>query len=206
VSDKIFQAWRFPSVYLREFQDITRGYVFSRVIKMFDIWKSSVLPEAIEREMARYGVPSDERIASLMRDEVIVRYVLRTQRQLKNEYGQSQLSLDCGFNIWPWLDGRMYVIPWGNSNYYDGIESVLPSWAQDYHYQNSTDKPDGIEQAEWDERAERWDIICLSDWNRYRLCWKMVDLSPDGLGYVDIEMYYRKLALESEKANEDRIS
>lgn len=33
---------------------------------------------------------------------------------------------------------------------------------RDYHYQNQTDRPDGISEAEWDKRRDEWDVIMPS--------------------------------------------
>lgn len=66
----------------------------------------------------------------------------------------------------PDYNASVVIIPYKKSlyglYYCDGIkenEDLFFSIADDYHYQNQTDKPDNISWKEWRKREEVWDDI-----------------------------------------------
>jgi hypothetical protein len=187
LSTKIWQAWRFPVGRLREFQEIVRPQMFAEVIKWVELLMPTVTPEAVALRMAKYrkdagswsGVFSEADTERSIRAEVVLDLV----KQTRDEYGGHMLWLDCGFNVW--IDkGKCYVIPWGQPQFYADL--TVPEWAEDYHYQNSTDRPDDIDEKAWEARARTWDRVALRDWSAHRLAFRVIDMSTDGHGRTDI--------------------
>jgi hypothetical protein len=48
----------------------------------------------------------------------------------------------------------------------------LPKWIEEYHYQNSADKPKEITRRAWDARRDNWDRVALRVdlWERRLIC------------------------------------
>ena len=86
---------------------------------------------------------------------------------LRNELDKKwRIRSGCNFKlevcIIPWTDGNIY------GTYYDDTISanrdLIMSVADEYHYQNQTDKPDEISDEEWAEREEVWEQIFDKYW------------------------------------------
>ena len=66
---------------------------------------------------------------------------------------------------------RVVVIPWNGHLYgcaypenIKANEELIAEIADEYHYQDQTDKPDEISDEEWDERSEVWNAIFDKYW------------------------------------------
>lgn len=65
--------------------------------------------------------------------------------------------------IIPWTDGNVYGV-----SYHDGIEenrALLDEIADEYHYQDQTDKPDEITTRDWNKRSRIWNDIFDDYWS-----------------------------------------
>ena len=89
-------------------------------------------------------------------------------RTLREELGKTWRSNGgCDFKlevcIIPWTDGNIY-----GTLYEDNIganRDLVLTIADEYHYQNQTDKPDEISDEEWSEREEVWEAIFDKYWS-----------------------------------------
>lgn len=89
-------------------------------------------------------------------------------RTLRNELGKTWRSNgSCNFKlevcIIPWTDGNIYGTLY--EDYIDANRKLVLTIADDYHYQNQTDKPDSISDEDWDERARVWNAIFDKYWS-----------------------------------------
>jgi len=74
--------------------------------------------------------------------------------RLRSSFG---IDFNCSVNIIPHPNGNIYGYVFNDriqQNY-----DLLLSIADEYGYQNQTDKPDEISEEEWDERRNIWNII-----------------------------------------------
>lgn len=200
MSTKIWTAWRFPIERLREFQDSVRPQMFGWVIEEVEHLMRCVTDEHVASKMAEYrkdGVWTGAFSEADTERGIRVRATVKLAQRARDEYGAWMLTLDCGFNVWL-HEGLCYVIPWGMPNRHESLS--LPDWAEDYHYQNSTDKPRHISKAKWEERAQTWDVVALDNWNAHRLVFKVVDMSMDGLGASEIELHFLRQAAANKAA------
>jgi hypothetical protein len=198
MSTKIWTAWRFPVDRLREFQDTVKPQMFTAVIADVERLMATVKDEYVAEKLERRRGPNGFAfpVEDVERD-IRCDAVLRLADRARDQYGAWMLTLDCGFNIWL-HEGRCYVIPWGNPRYYEDLQ--VPEWAEDYHYQNSTDRPKSITEDEWDDRARTWNVVALDNWNAHRLAWNVVDLSTGGLGHAEISLHFLKQARSRQAA------
>lgn len=105
-------------------------------------------------------------------------------REVRGVIGLSDLlPYECGFNLWIAEDDYVYVIPCGDSNWNGGLfkpgtqefQSSVPSWIEEFHYQNQSDPPDWIPEEKFQTREAVWDQVCLGEmgtkygWNARRL-------------------------------------
>ena len=103
---------------------------------------------------------------------------------------------DLDFNFYvvviPWTDGNIYGI-----SLHDGISEnyeLLKDFADEYHYQNQTDKPDEISDEEWFERDEIWNEI----FDKY-LCPNDAGLIYEVVTPSDVDYGISKRAIEEYK-------
>jgi len=70
----------------------------------------------------------------------------------------SHLDLTCGISVWLWNDYA--VVKVYGLNYQLASKMKQPRYVQDFHYQNSTDKPEEIDGREWGRRKKFfWNTI-----------------------------------------------
>jgi hypothetical protein len=84
-------------------------------------------------------------------------------RRAANDALRDIFDFDCsvGFRSWK---GQVYLIPYAG----DGVYGVLDflgelSYLEDFHYQNQTDRPDGVSSRDWKKRERVWDGVIDSD-------------------------------------------
>lgn len=61
----------------------------------------------------------------------------------------------CSVSVIPYRGDVLMLTHW--RNYSQFAELIERAGFMDFHYQNSTDKPDSISEAEWDARRDAWD-------------------------------------------------
>lgn len=68
---------------------------------------------------------------------------------------KDHLDLTCGISIWLWNEYAVVKVYGFNG----GLANVMkqPKYVKDFHYQNSTDKPDEINGREWHRRRMFFD-------------------------------------------------
>jgi len=68
---------------------------------------------------------------------------------------KDHLDLTCGISIWLWNKYAVVKVYGFNG----GLANVMkqPKYVKDFHYQNSTDKPDEIDGREWGRRRRFFD-------------------------------------------------
>lgn len=69
--------------------------------------------------------------------------------------------LKCTMQIIP-VGRKLLVLLFGNNNLQKIVKNTLP--LEDYHYQNSTDKPENITTKDWDLRRKTWDKALSPDY------------------------------------------
>lgn len=69
--------------------------------------------------------------------------------------------LDCTMQIIP-VGRKLLVLLFGNNNLQKIVKNTLP--LEDYHYQNSTDKPENITTRDWNLRRITWDKALSPDY------------------------------------------
>lgn len=89
---------------------------------------------------------------------ITVRHILRAVRRELKEYidGIDNFQVKIGFAPDP-ETGRMLGYFLGKDELFD--EFLEFEEVSDYHYQNSSDGPDGVSKADWEERRKAWDRV-----------------------------------------------
>lgn len=195
MSTKIWVAWRVPASSLNDFLDAVRPQMFEAALGVVERLMKDVKPEAVDKHLAKkraqhegFGWKIKEGdyqrggwIEMSYRNDVAFEYIQRV-RDHKGGYN----LIDCGLNVW--LGGKYaYVIPWGPPSFYSDLD--LPEWAEDYHYQNQTDRPDDIPTKVWNERGRTWDsLIAYGQWGKHRLMYSVVNMDriSGGSAYGEI--------------------
>jgi hypothetical protein len=168
MSIKIYEAYKLPVSKLNEFLGIctetaVREFSNFRFYALYRRCKKG--NEEYIKQLLKQNYPEDA-MASLMFEEAL---------------RDSSLFHDYGVSLNIWIDGTFaYAIPYGIHNL------VPPEWAEDFHYQNSTDRPDGISAQTYSARRRKWDKLCLKDWDATRLQYEILVFSRYHGGTVNI--------------------
>ena len=186
MSTKIWTAWRCPINRFNDFIDITNRHMFEEAVVEFQRWMARTKLGHIEAELAKkkavyekYKWPiKDEEWADggWIQRSICFEAAWRVVVQLYTAKGGGYNVLGCGLNVWLHVD-KAYFIPWGPPNFYFSLP--VPEWAEDYHYQNQTDRPSEVPEDEWNARGVTWDaIIGYNGWDDHRLTYSVIDLDP----------------------------
>lgn len=206
MSTKIYEAWRIPSNRLRSFLDIVRKRVIKNVSYQIGVVMGEVDPTKLKEKVEGYrkGWEKDGGKMPAWVEKGVWTEMAMDLCELASAKSERDLvaALDCGFNIWI-LGKFAYLIPWGERYLFEKVR--WPKWAKDYHYQNSSDRPDDVSASEWRAREKMWDRLCLggeASWNEHRLCHEIVNFKPRESGPSRI--LFRRLRVPEQYAAEDR--
>lgn len=85
------------------------------------------------------------------------------------------------------------VIPYKDGNIYGGLfcdnvnyKKYIEPYAEEFHYQDQTDRPEEITEEEWENRRNIWDKIFDKFWT-----FSEVGLKYEIIGPKDFRMYKR---------------
>lgn len=169
MSIKIYEAYRFPVDKLNDFLLYCRKQAIHS------------LKYVIYERLFSYAISTKEleKIQTSTNPEKLATYsIMRAARNDRCELMTWVVEDSCkSVNVWI-LNGYAYTILYGIRIYDD-----LPDFAEDYHYQNQANIPEGITEKEYDERLETWKILCLNDWDATRLNYLIFDLSKKSFHY-----------------------
>lgn len=181
MSTKICEAYKLPSTCLSDFLSQARDEIIADTAETIASWMRGLRPEYVEMKIKEAA--DNNPIWRNARDNAYHRYYLCMVPILESEAGR---RFDSSFNVW--IDGQhAYVIP------YTRFEFPKPGYLVDFAYWDNADAPEDIDKKEWERRGEKWQRICLYDWDRTRLVHTVVDYSsPYHIGAFEIE---KKLGL-----------
>lgn len=178
MSTKIWQASRVPIEKLNDYLVLCRSESMGRVVtKAYELLKKldwdKFAPEVVvetEKKIKDWGITNLERQRMFRNSQMIEHLGRGAFRDATNKLERSLFDMESSFNIW--IDETYaYLIPYGLA------ELPVTSYSEDFHYQNSTDKPEHISQSEWDARHDKWEQLCLNNWNATRLQYTAIDFS-----------------------------
>ena len=177
MSTKIYYAYRFHRSKLEHFLEFARNLVFTRATVRME-----QLMDTVGDELARTvpaGIADDERIDNeKWLDEGGERFNRLSKAFelpiVASRKGVRGFNLDSWMNLWPNGD-YWYVIPeWPDGSGIDR-EKDLPDYVEEYGYWDNVDQPEGVTDAEWDLRANKWKEICIDDHDRSRLSHTIIE-------------------------------
>lgn len=193
MSTKIWEAYRLPKDKLNEITDILHDTLFNYYIFFIKTVIDNMKPEYIaeklkEDDKKNYAVflykNYDEKLIPNKMDRV--KYEIYIEEAIKAAAKSERTliyDIECGFNCW-FDDKYAYIIPIYSLGMFgwDRIKLVFPTYVEDYHYQNSTDKPENITQEEWETREAKWKELCLGEGkashNARRFYHEIINLCP----------------------------
>lgn len=94
------------------------------------------------------------------KNENDIRKAILDQSRQKNDY-----SCSCG--VFPMGKNKTLILFYSENNEMTDMWQSLP-YISEYHYQNSTDKPDYISSKDWNQRRRDWDKALGNDTPRER--------------------------------------
>ena len=156
-------------------------------------------PTSDEGVLTFKAVYEAEQPANLL--PIILRNYQKTVEKANNLSSKNADALECNVALIP-LKGRILVLYYGNirSEYLQAFESLTE--VEDYHYQNSTDKPDDVSQKAWNKRKFDWDLaLGNSSGTRSGLTYELMnyDLSWEAFSHSTKDMILKQQSLESRK-------
>lgn len=77
--------------------------------------------------------------------------------------------------VYPTVEGDIYGY-FFDSNIYD-YSALLKSFSTDFHYQNSSDRPDDISEEEWNFRRDKWDELVEYEFRETGFKYEIVSIS-----------------------------
>lgn len=189
MSTKIYYAMRFPQDRLNDFLDWSRTEVLKVVKERLETLMADVSPEDLDECPERFrgeGRLIWERFKRMRNVMAICRDAANTSQR------DPLFDIECGFHIWL-HEGRFYAIPFAEPWIKEVLDADRPDWAEEYHYQNQTDKPDEVSEADWAERAAIWEEVCLKHFNTRRMFFEIVNCRTESAS-LDLE---RELAAQA---------
>lgn len=164
MSTKIYNAYRVKSSvtdiwgFLRELQQRARFEAYERIQALVSN-HSAALPA----DDAAFLRLKDAGWTETFAKEQVVWEILQQRHPVAENYPK----IDCNAQITVReLDGRFYLhAGWGEGVH--GVFDFLNTMPEleDYHYQNQTDRPEDISEAEWEERRLVWDTLYDRNWS-----------------------------------------
>lgn len=171
MSIKIWKAYRIPKSRLNEFTALAREATWEHLLGKIDSWMPSVKQAHVDTRIDERLRVDGELPAWIDSDEMLERVRLQMQwdilrRQIVRDSTSPERCLyDCDASFNFWLDKRYaYIIPYGRMK----LPDELPDWVEDYHYQNQTDRAEGVSSGQWRGRRRKWNKLCLDDWDAKR--------------------------------------
>lgn len=159
MSTKVYDGRRIPLEKLSEFRDFVMDYQFDlvldRVKELLDILDEEKAKKWFEEKRSREW----EDLEDIMKKKYKLDYILKQSEESAQESLRDPIfCLDCG---WSFLveDDYVYLRPWGETWTRDEIDKSFPEWVQEYGYWNNTDKPEGVDVDDWENRGEKWEEI-----------------------------------------------
>lgn len=152
MSINIWEAYKIPINRLNEFLGICRQRAKEEFggFRFWALYRRWLKSEDDHERISQLRVQEDS--------EYSLAQLMFTTANLDKSHNY-EMSLDI------WIDGKFaYIIPYGFRNL-----AELPDWAEDFHYQNQTDRPEGITSQAYSERRKKWDKLCLKDGDATRL-------------------------------------
>jgi len=209
MSTKIWEAYRIPISKINEFTDIFHDE-YTEAVMEFITAAADVAPDKVIQNLTEEEIHSAPMIMTLGMPNVKTHdwyNDANSEKQLKLakfgwvimkaiEQGKSLskqiFQIDGGFNFW--IEGRYaYIIPVVNLNYQYTIK--YPKWAKDFHYQNSTDRPENITSEEWDHRRETWGRLNCgdgkSDHNSRRFYHSIIDMDDRNSDFIGLILKFK---------------
>jgi len=149
MSTKCYNAYRIPA---------------SRVAEFVRIMDAKMLNALADRFLSRLNAPSSNEPEDLAVFQQQVRNAINRWRIAALSLQRDEDNFTFQFAIW--FDGKWALVrAFGESFALGDFEKALPKWAQDYHYQNSSDdRPKGVSKRAWEARRKAWDrVYCTND-------------------------------------------
>lgn len=177
MSTKIWVARRFPVSRINDFIDFCEETITQRVVehimKYMGLLKDTygLLEKRVKAHQKFCSENNDECPEWHIRNCRFKAYMEGATEAAKSLQRTTIFDIECGLNMW-FYRGKVYAIPWGDFS--NGID--WPEWAEDYHYQNQTDEPEGLKPGEFARRGTMWDKVCLDDWNTRRMSHEIICL------------------------------
>jgi len=213
MSTKIWQAYRIPISKINEFTDIFHdGYtdaVMKFITAVVDRLPDKIIQDLTEEEqhtmpmIMTLGMPevrtyewynepsSKEQIRRAKFGWVMMKAIEQAE-----SFSKQPFQIEGGFNFW--VEGKYaYIIPIVNLNLSSFWAALkFPEWAKDFHYQNSTDKPERISDKEWDNRRETWNRLNggdgKSDHNARRFYHSVIDMSKPSSDVITLTLMFKE--------------
>lgn len=137
MSTKIYYAYRMKSEFLADFMmklEVKRN-------EMYTLARKTVIEYLV---MNKVDVSTDEFMLKHLKKRESIFY---------------DLDLNTSLSISVQKDGFTYIKLFGTHNGINELDTFFTSllYVEDYHYQNQTDAPEGIE--DFDKRGDKWDEI-----------------------------------------------
>jgi hypothetical protein len=145
MSTKIWVAWRAPIIRINEVAEALRPLFLDRAYKVFR-QIALALEERLDAEREQ------------IRDIDVMEVTHRTRRFIVSANAKTvsnPFDISCGCQMY-FDETYVYLIPYGF------IDTQVPDWFEDFHYQNQTDQPDDISDEEWKFRANKWKEVCFN--------------------------------------------
>lgn len=216
MSTKIYNGYRSKTIktleealiYFKEFfpiiEKVTEEIVWTsfslQASKIYDKITAQILdPTSDEGILTFKAVYENESSANLL--PIILRDYRKIVEKANNSSTKDADALECSVVFIP-LKGRILVLYYGNTGpeYLEAFESLAE--VEDYHYQNSTDKPNSISQKAWNKRKFDWNLALGNssgirsgltyELMNYDLSWKSFSHSTEDMISKQPSLEYRK--------------
>lgn len=179
MSIKIYNAFRMtPSVFEKKFLPAFRNHAFEYAKDIVEKLVSSTSEDTIKNvieeksiEFKNRNIPFNAEEYLLKNKEYVkVRYVLESLQKISVQPRINPADIDASMNVW-FYKSKFYVIIYGNC----ANTFLMPKNVEEYHYQNSTDKPRNISEIEWEERYQNWKHVCIDNHNQSRMVHEVIN-------------------------------
>lgn len=193
MSDKIYEAYRFPRSRLDEFLVVFRKHCFKKLKALIVDFK---MKKKFLREIRKEVVGKNRKVYRMILDidlqfmHFLARGMIASKRSEHDFF-----DLDCSCNLWM-DDEWCYMIPYvGRLKLAKG----KPRWWETYGYWNNVDMPRGMSEERWKARGEIWNRIALDDWDKTRLSYIALQLKMPELNGMKAFLEYAITGKDKEK-------
>lgn len=197
MSTKIYHAWKVELANLREFQLALADAAFHVTAHAF---------KNAYDELGRFGIAKELDCGNRDWNETkrviagaLILGVVASQSPMKSGF-----DFDVSYHCWV-NETHAYVMLFSANS--DAICQALklPAGAISYGYWNNTDQPDGITDAEWEQRRVDWDQFIYNH-NLGRLFCEIVCLHGNGGYIIGANELLEKAGVSQEVAQSIRLS